>query len=334
MEHSYRDRIAPLPAGVERPMWSVMIPTFNCAHFLGETLESVLAQDWGRERMQIEVVDDASTNDDPAAIVAEFGRGRVGFYRQPQNVGHTANFNTCLQRARGMLVHLLHGDDYVRNGFYRRMEVPFHQHAEVGAAFCRDIRVDENGHWQTISRLLQAESGIAHNWLERIAAGQRLQTPSMVVRRAVYERLGGFDRRLRYCEDWEMWVRIAAHYPVWHEVEPLAVYRIRSTSVSGVSVRTGENGSDIRRAIVINQAHLSNGPLRRVSRIAAENFALACLRRANRLFEAGERQAALAQMREAWKSSRSLKLLLGTMSVMTLWALTVLGIGNPVSSED
>ena len=40
-------------------------------------------------------------------------------------------------------------------------------------------------------------------------------TPSIVVRRSVYERLGSFDRRLVCAEDWEMWVRIAAHYPIW-----------------------------------------------------------------------------------------------------------------------
>ena len=52
-------RIAPVPAGVRRPRWSVMIPTFNCAKYLRETLGSVLAQDPGPERMQIEVVDAA-----------------------------------------------------------------------------------------------------------------------------------------------------------------------------------------------------------------------------------------------------------------------------------
>ena len=53
--------IAPVPEGVHRPKWSVMIPTFNCANYLRQTLESVLAQDPGPEQMQIEVVDDCST---------------------------------------------------------------------------------------------------------------------------------------------------------------------------------------------------------------------------------------------------------------------------------
>jgi glycosyltransferase involved in cell wall biosynthesis len=160
-----------------------MIPTYNCAHFLRQTLATVLAQDPRPEIMQIEVVDDCSTQDDPAAVIDELGHGRVLFYRQPQNVGHTRNFDTCLKRSRGRLIHLLHGDDYVREGFYRKMQRAFEEHPEIGAAFCRFISMDEHGHWQLIWPLEQLKSEVLNNWLERIAVGQRLQPPSMVVRR-------------------------------------------------------------------------------------------------------------------------------------------------------
>ena len=88
----YRSRIPPVPEGESRPLWSVMIPTYNCAQYLRETLASVLAQDPGPEIMQIELIDDHSTDDDPAAVVAELGQGRVGFYQQPKNVGVPKNF--------------------------------------------------------------------------------------------------------------------------------------------------------------------------------------------------------------------------------------------------
>ena len=121
---SYRDPVPPLSAGVNRPKWSVMIPTYNCARFLGGTLESVLAQAEGSGGMQIEVVDDCSV-DDPENVVRQIGGGRVDFFRQSSNVGHIANFQTCLTRARGEIVHLLHGDDLVRPGFYEALQRGF-----------------------------------------------------------------------------------------------------------------------------------------------------------------------------------------------------------------
>src|SRR6266404_6785487 len=92
--------IAPVQDGVHRPLWSVMIPAFNCAKYLQQTLESVLAQDQGSDQMQIEVVDDCSTTDDPKAVVEEVGKGRVAFHRKPKNEGAITNFNACIQRTR------------------------------------------------------------------------------------------------------------------------------------------------------------------------------------------------------------------------------------------
>src|SRR5438128_1183269 len=113
-----------------------MVPTYNCAELARLTVESVLAQDPGAERMHIEVIDDCSTKDDPEAVVAEVGRGRVAFYRQPKNAGISTNFTTCLQRSRGEWVHVLHGDDLVRPGFYETIERVITAHPTAGAVVC------------------------------------------------------------------------------------------------------------------------------------------------------------------------------------------------------
>ncbi len=293
--------IPPVSAHISRPLWSIMIPTYNCANYLRETLTSVLAQDLGPDVMQIEVIDDCSTKDDPQAIVEEVGKGRIGFYRQPQNVGHTHNFATCLQRSRGHLVHLLHGDDCVKAGFYQKMQQAFETSPDIGAAFCRHTFMDEYSYVQLTSPLEQSESGILSNWLEKIAIEQRIQTPSIVVRREVYEKLGGFDQRLLWCEDWEMWVRIATHYPIWYEVETLANYRYHASSSTARNIKTGENLKDLRRAITIMQSYLPKPLAKEIFQKANYSAMSISLVYASNLLYKRDWIAAINQIKEGFK---------------------------------
>ena len=308
-----------------------MIPTYHCADYLAQTLCSVLRQAPGPDAMQIEVVDDCSERDDPERVVRDVGGGRVSFFRQPKNVGHVWNFNTCLQRSRGALVHLLHGDDAVRDGFYETLGSAFEREPSIGAAFCRFIAMDDVGHWHTIAPLVAPTAGVLPNWLEQIARGQRLQPPSIVVRRDVYERLGGFDDRIQsYGEDWEMWTRIAAHYPVWYEPEPLALYRMRAASLSRGAVSTGQNIRDLARAISINRALLPADQADAITSFATVDTALTALRRSHRMLRAGETHGPLVQLREALRLSRSPRVLAGSAELLAHWVLVRLrrGLGR------
>ncbi|MBF2066318.1 MAG: glycosyltransferase [Calothrix sp. C42_A2020_038] len=326
-QEAYRATILPVPEQRQRPLWSVMIPTYNCANYLRETLASVLAQDLGTEVMQIEVVDDFSTKDDPEAVVQELGDGRVSFYRQPQNVGYIKNFNTCLQRARAHLVHILHGDDCVLDGFYTKIQLLFENYPEIGGAFCRHIYIDEHGNRQIISRLEELESGILSNHFERIFINNPIQASSMVVRRQVYERVGGFDNRFTCCcEDWEMWVRVALHYPVAYEVEPLAMYRIaRQGSLTKNSVRSGRYAQDVRKATQVAQSYLSNYfPVEVANELlnkSREAGALGILELARQLVDAGDIKASMVQIREALKSGYSPKIIMRLIRVILKMAL-------------
>jgi Glycosyl transferase family 2 len=308
--NSYRAVIPRISDATNRPLWSVMIPTYNCADYLRKTLASVLEQDPGADVMQIEVIDDHSTKDDPQAVVEELGKGRVSFYQQPQNVGYIKNFETCLQRSRGKLIHLLHGDDRVLHGFYQKLQRGFEENPSIGAAFCRHIYMDELGNWIGLSWLERTESGILTDWLEQIAVQQRIQAPSIVVRREVYERLGGFDRRMTcWGEDWEMWVRIAAYYPFWYEAEPLALYRKSSASLTGKSIRSGKNIQDFRQAIDIVHEYLPLEKADQLTQTALKNYADYALDTAREFVRADDWMAAKNQIREALRCQLSMNTL-------------------------
>jgi glycosyltransferase involved in cell wall biosynthesis len=298
--------IDPLPEHTNRPYWSVMIPTYNCADYLKRTLRSVLAQAPSGANMQIEVVDDVSTKDDPETVVRETGQGRVDFFRQPANVGPPTNFTTCARRARGHWVHILHGDDMVRPGFYDAMQRAAASAAAIEAAFCRVITIDESDGWIDLSERESKVAAVIPGLIERLAVYNHIMFPSIVVKRTAYERLGGFHPELFHSADWDMWKRIAAHSPVWYEPEPLALYRIHTMSDTSRLMRTGANIDDARHAIEIAEAYLPPARVRALSRAARRWHALYAVELAQEQASRGDRAAARAQIRAALRCSPSL----------------------------
>ena len=218
--------IRPLLPDASRPFWSVLIPTYKArADYLEETLKSVLQQDPGPEQMQIEVVDDCSPDGAPVELVRRLAGDRVAVHQEPANNGLAGIWNRCIERARGEWVHILHQDDIVLPGFYDHLYRGISCNPHVGMAFCRFAIVDANGHWKELGPLESSTPGVLNNWLERVATGYHLECPAVVVKRATYERLGGFTAELMFALDLEMWVRIAANAPIYYEPQILAGFR-------------------------------------------------------------------------------------------------------------
>ena len=248
--------IKPIGSNLKRPLWSVMIPVYNCSQFLKHCLESVLQQDTRANKMQIEVIDDCSTDADVKAIVDEVGNGRVGYFRQEKNCGSLRNFETCINRADGYYVHLLHGDDFIDKNFYKEFENLFNDYPQAGAACCVFWHVDDNGKFLYINEKISDERGILNNWLDTIAQGQKLGPPSVVVKREVYEKLGSFFG-VHYSEDWEMWVRIAAGYPFAFTPSKLANYRVHDNeNITSKYFQSGQHIKDISKTIDTIQNYL------------------------------------------------------------------------------
>ena len=255
--------IPALSPGEKRPLWSVMIPVYNCIGYLEETIKSVLIQALSEQDMQIEVVDDASTDADVESLVNNISKGRIKYFRQVTNVGSIRNFETCINRSTGKLIHILHGDDRVRDGYYKTIGDLFDKYPEVGAAFCRFTYINEKGDEIFPHPIESDREGILKDWLIRVAEKQRIQYAAITVRREVYETLGGFYG-LTYGEDWEMWVRIAKYYQVAYTPQILAEYRKHTQSISGNKFLKGEYMHDVNSAMELIQAHLLPGQKKRI----------------------------------------------------------------------
>ena len=234
-----------------RPQLSIVLPTFEPNSWFRQALESVLRD--APADAEISVIDDASIGVEVGAMVAEVAPpGRVAFSRNAQRLGLAGNWNQAIANARGELIHLLHQDDFILPGFYKRMLQAFRRKPELGMAFCRTRIVDAANRVTKTTSRVRWLPGIIPNWLATIGQRQRVQTPSAIVARSTYAAVGCYRYDLKAALDWEMWVRIAARFPVWYEPTTLAAYRRHDANESSRLSASGEVWPDLARAIAIN----------------------------------------------------------------------------------
>jgi hypothetical protein len=271
-----------------RPRFAVMLPTFEPDEKLLAALRSVLGQAPPPALMQITVVDDASTPGLTRNLVRTADpEGRVEVVEHEHRLGLAGNWNRSIDLARGELVHLLHQDDYVLPGFYAAIDRGFRAAPGAGMAFCRSRIVDGEGRTIKSSSRLRWRPGLLADWPPMIGERQRIQTPAAVVRRATYESLGGFLPELSQTVDWEMWVRIAAAYPVWYEPRCLAVYRRHPDNESTRLFESGAVWPDVLRALEINARSLPESCRAATTQASARWHAASALRTAERLLARG-----------------------------------------------
>lgn len=259
--------------------------------------------------MQIEVVDDGSTDANVEQLVKVIGKGRISYYRQSTNVGSLWNFQTCINRAQGHLVHILHGDDKVRSSFYSSMTLLFSSYPSIGAGFCRFGYINDQDLYLFDQPIEMSKVGILDHSVQRLCKRQKIQYASMVVRREVYEKLGSFYG-VEYGEDWEMWVRIAANYPIGYIPQTLAEYRRHSNSISGKSFSTGRNMECLTWVMNTIEQYLPEKDRRSVMQECRKFYSHYAIRVGKSLWvDFRDKEGVQNQIRAAWKLHRDFLLI-------------------------
>jgi len=203
---------------------AVVIPAYNAASHLGPTLRSVLAQT--RPADEVIVVDDGSS-DDTAGVARSFGGVR---YLRQDNAGVSAARNRGVDAATADWVAFLDSDDLFAP---RKLELqepalgPGVVAASTGAAL-----VDSGLHPLAIRRPELPDP--PDELLTRLfTEGNLVGSPSSVLaRREVLTDLGGFDERLSFTADWDLWIRLARAGRFACVDEPLIAYRLHEESMS------------------------------------------------------------------------------------------------------
>jgi len=194
---------------------SVIIPCYNYGHLLADAIGSVLAQT--RPPDEVIVVDDGST-DKTTEVAASYGN-RVQYIRQERS-GPGAARNAGIRAARGELLAFLDADDW---WLPHRLssQVPIisanDEIAMVHSAFLGYHGPDVQS---PVYRFSQEDCDV--HVLKRSC---RVGTLTVLIRKEIVDELGGFDTRLRRCQDWDLWIRVARDHRIVYHDEPVAVYR-------------------------------------------------------------------------------------------------------------
>ncbi len=203
---------------------SVIIPCYNQGRFLAEAVDSVLNQTY--PSVEIIVVDDGSTDDTPE-VAARYG-DRIRYIRK-DNAGLSAARNTAIEHSRGELIALLDSDDRWLPQKLEKQVPYFDRDSAVALCFSsfrifgnsphsgNEVKVPDN-------QVLDIHDVLLRTW--------DMQVPTAVFRRNILDEVGMFDTAYEYCEDWDMWIRIALHYKVVTCGQTLADYRITEGSLS------------------------------------------------------------------------------------------------------
>lgn len=203
---------------------SVVIPTYNYGRFIKDAISSVLDQT--RSASEIVVVDDGST-DETAAVVAAFGKA-VRYIHQ-DNAGVCAARNRGVSESTGELIAFLDADDTIEPSNLEKQVARFESDDEIGLVHCamREF-ADETG--ETIRLHMKGgEAHVADNLL--LWDGPLIVAPgAVIVSRKAFDRVGGFDTRMKVSEDWDFCYRVARLFEVGFVAEPLLNYRSHPAS--------------------------------------------------------------------------------------------------------
>lgn len=199
------------------PETSVIIPTWNRRDMVARAIDSVLAQT--RPVEEIIVVDDGSSDGTGGYLAQRYGE-RITCVRQ-DNAGVSAARNRGLALARGHYLALLDSDDEWLPEKNEHQIRYLEDNPDTGMVLCNVLRVNPDGSLiDVFDRRRQIPvDGPA---LGAVLCDPALAPLSMLMRREVYEQVGGFDETLRTAEDLDFHLRVAMHWPIGVVEEPLA----------------------------------------------------------------------------------------------------------------
>lgn len=230
------------------PKVSVVIPTYNRAHLIGRAIQSVLDQTF--QNFEIIIIDDGST-DNTEELIKELEKKdkRIRYIRHEKNKGPAAARNTGIKVARGEYIAFQDSDDeWFPDKLEKQMKSFESASAITGVVYTGFWRIKDDKKTYIPSHKIKKKEGTIHN---NLLKGNFIGMPTSVVRKECFTKIGNFDIRIPYFEDWELWIRISKYYEFKYIPEPLAISYYTSGGVNEKPKIVGVNVLNF----IINKYH-------------------------------------------------------------------------------
>jgi len=302
--------------GEQQPAVSIIVPAYNAADTIVETMESALGQTFAD--FELLVIDDGSM-DNTGEIVSSIRDPRVRLLKSVNN-GPAASRNLGIRAASAELIAFLDADDlWLPNKLERQVQA-LNRDSEAILAYCWTDCIDEQGRFLQHGSHVRAE-GKVYNLLVSRNFIDNGSNP--LVRRRAFDAVGLFDEAFRSAEDWDMWQRLAWQFPFVCVPEVEVLYRVRASS----------NSSSVERQVEQSLAILQRGlqrlpasPARNKIKKTAESNLYKYI--AVRLVETSrDRATGFVAMRYLWKFLRTTPRLFhhsGKAVLIAMAALTII----------
>ncbi len=210
-----------------KPVVSVIIPTYNRAHLIGRAIRSVLNQTY--TDFELIVVDDASA-DNTEEVVKNIKDPRIRYIQHKINKGGAATRNTGIKASKGKFIAFQDSDDeWLLEKLEKQMRFFNIVSDDVGVIYCGFLRWDgKSAAYIPSSKIIVKEGDIS----KQILYGNFVSTQTLLIRKECLEQSGLFDEQLPRLQDWDLIIRLSkiCHFHLIDE--PLVMVYVMPDSIS------------------------------------------------------------------------------------------------------
>ena len=221
------------------PRVSVIMPCYNHARYVGESVATVLGQTFAD--LELIVVDDKS-KDNSVELLREIASGdaRLKLVVHEKNQGASRSRNDGLHLAKGEFVGFCDADDLWNPDKLECQIKLLTEHSDCDLTYCDSVIIDEAGRLtgERFSHEFPSPTTVSGNFFEDLCVRNFINMTSVLVRRQPLGEQLFFDEGIKWVEDWWQWIRLSHRHRFVYEPRTLAQYRVHPQS-TGLTQRPG-----------------------------------------------------------------------------------------------